>query len=454
MRCKVRFDQLIGFVSILSLALAGCGGTAVATFTPQAAVTVAPTSSLATPAVTNTPVQPSATRPPSTATLTPTSRPTTPAVTNTPAQPAAPSRPLSFKLSVEPVQSGFQRPVYLTQPDDGTDRLFVVEQPGRIRVLTNGQLRESPFLDITSQVLSTGNEQGLLSLAFHPNYASNGLFFVNYTRQSDGATVIARYHVSGDSNVADPNSASTILTINQPQANHNGGLVMFGPDGYLYIGMGDGGGQGDQHGTIGNGQDLNALLGKLLRIDVNREPYAIPSSNPFANKPGARPEIWASGFRNPWRFSFDRATRDLYIADVGQNIYEEIDFQPASSTGGENYGWRLMEGKHCFDPRTNCNSSGLTLPVLEYDHGSGCSVTGGYVYRGAKYPWLAGLYLFAYYCTGLTWSAERNTSGAWEMTERMHVNFQTSSFGQDRAGELYLVGHNNGTIYRLVSTLP
>jgi glucose/arabinose dehydrogenase len=216
--------------------------------------------------------------------------------------------------------------VYLTQPDDGTDRLFVVEQPGRIRVLTNGQLRESPFLDITSQVLSTGNEQGLLSLAFHPNYASNGLFFVNYTRQPDGATVIARYRVSGDPNVADPNSASTILTINQPQANHNGGLVMFGPDGYLYIGMGDGGGQGDQHGTIGNGQNLNALLGKLLRIDVNREPYAIPSSNPFANKPGARPEIWASGFRNPWRFSFDRATRDLYIADVGQNIYEEIDF--------------------------------------------------------------------------------------------------------------------------------
>jgi glucose/arabinose dehydrogenase len=343
--------------------------------------------------------------------------------------------------------------VYLTQPDDGTDRLFVVEQPGRIRVIANGQLRESPFLDITSQVLSAGNEQGLLSLAFHPNYKSNGLFFVNYTRQPDGATVIARYRVSGDPNVADPNSASTILTINQPQVNHNGGLVMFGPDGYLYIGMGDGGGQGDQHGTIGNGQDLNALLGKLLRIDVNREPYAIPSSNPFANKPGARPEIWASGLRNPWRFSFDRATRDLYIADVGQNTYEEIDFQPASSTGGENYGWRLMEGKHCFDPRTNCNPSGLTLPVLEYDHGAGCSVTGGYVYRGAKYPWLDGLYLFADYCTGLTWSAERNTSGAWEMTERMHLNFQTSSFGQDRAGELYLVGHNNGTIYRLVSTL-
>ena len=441
---------MIGFVSILSLTLAGCAGSAVVTL-PQAAVTVAPTASLATPAVTSALAQPAATPPSVPATLAATPRPATPAATNAAAQPP---QALSFRLSVEPVQSGFERPVYLTQPDDSTDRLFVVEQPGRIRVVANSQLLESPFLDITSQVLSTGNEQGLLSLAFHPNYKSNGLFFVDYTRQPDGATVIARYHVSGDPNVADPNGASAILTIDQPQANHNGGLVMFGPDGYLYIGMGDGGGQGDQHGTAGNGQNLNALLGKLLRIDVNREPYAIPSSNPFANKPGARPEIWASGLRNPWRFSFDRATRDLYIADVGQDTYEEIDFQPASSSGGENYGWRLMEGRHCYDPRTNCNPSGLTLPVLEYDHGSGCSVTGGYVYRGARYPWLDGLYLFADYCTGLTWSAARNTSGAWEMTERMRVNFQTSSFGQDRAGELYLVGHNDGTIYRLVSTLP
>jgi glucose/arabinose dehydrogenase len=379
-----------------------------------------------------------------TATSAPTQRPATP----------TPPRPRSFTLSVEPVQSGFERPVYLTQPDDGTDRSFVVEQSGRIRVIANGRLLESPFLDITSLVLSTGGEQGLLSMAFHPSYKSNGIFFVDYTRQPDGATVVARYRVSGDPNVADPNSASTILTIAQPQANHNGGLVQFGPDGYLYIGAGDGGGQGDQHGATGNGQNLDVLLGKLLRIDVSREPYAIPSSNPFANKPGARPEIWAWGLRNPWRFSFDRATGDLYIADVGQDTYEEVDFQPASSSGGENYGWRLMEGKHCFESRLACLRPGLTLPILEYSHQSGCSITGGYVYRGSKYPWLSGLYFFADYCTGITWSAERSASGAWEMTQRMKVDLQVSSFGQDRAGELYLLGHNDGTIYRLVSTSP
>jgi glucose/arabinose dehydrogenase len=254
--------------------------------------------------------------------------------------------------------------------------------------------------------------------------------------------------------VADPSSATVILTIPQPEANHNGGLVQFGPDGYLYIGIGDGGGAGDRHGTIGNGQELASLLGKLLRIDVNRSPYAIPTSNPFKDRAGARPEIWAFGLRNPWRWSFDRRTGDLYIADVGQDKYEEIDLQPASSRGGENYGWRLMEGKHCFNPSSGCEQTGLTMPVAEYDHSKGCSVTGGYVYRGARYPWLDGLYFFADYCSGIVWTLDRNPSGAWEMVERARVSFQPSSFGQDQAGELYLVGHNDGTVYHLVSTTP
>jgi glucose/arabinose dehydrogenase len=342
--------------------------------------------------------------------------------------------------------------VYLTHAGDGSGRLFVVEQAGQIKIITDGKSPAMLFLDITALVDSSANERGLLSIAFHPDYKSNGFFFVNYTRQPDGATVIARYHVSNDPNVADPDSAVVILTIPQPEVNHNGGLVKFGPDGYLYIGMGDGGGGGDRHGTIGNGQDLTTLLGKILRIDVNGSPYAIPASNPFRGKADARPEIWAYGLRNPWRWSFDRRTGDLYIADVGQNVYEEIDFQPASSSGGENYGWRLMEGKHCFNPSSGCEQAGLTMPVAEYSHSDGCSVTGGYVYRGVQYPWLDGLYFFADYCSGKLWTLSRDPSGAWEKVERAQVDSQPSSFGEDQAGELYLVGHGDGTIYRLVST--
>jgi glucose/arabinose dehydrogenase len=339
-------------------------------------------------------------------------------------------------LDVEPVVSGLEQPVYVTHAGD--DRLFVVEQPGQVRVIANGELLDTPFLDIVPLVNSNGFEQGLLSIAFHPNYATNGEFFVNYTRQPDGATIIARYRVSSDPNVADPNSAEVLLTIPQPERNHNGGLVKFGPDGYLYIGMGDGGGAGDRHGTIGNGQDPNALLGKLLRMNVETGEVS----------------IWAMGLRNPWRFSFDRATGDLYIADVGQGDYEEINFQPASSAGGENYGWRIMEGAHCFDPGTGCDQTGLVLPVAEYNHAFGCSVTGGYVYRGSAYPWLNGVYVFADYCTGIVWSLARDASGAWDMQRRMDVSFTVSSFGEDLAGELYLTGHTDGTVYRLTSTSP
>jgi glucose/arabinose dehydrogenase len=365
--------------------------------------------------------------------------PAAPSTTSEPTQPPAtltPAPPVSFTLGVEPIASGFVEPVYVTSAGD--ERLFVVEQAGRILVVDDRTALEPPFLDISPLVNSRGNEQGLLGLAFHPDYASNGEFFVNYTRQPDGATIVARYRVSGNPNAADPNSAEILLTVDQPEANHNGGQIAFGPDGYLYIGMGDGGGAGDRHGTIGNAQDPNALLGKMLRMDVATGDVS----------------IWAKGLRNPWRFSFDRATGDLYITDVGQGSYEEINFQPASSQGGENYGWRIMEGAHCFNPRQGCDQAGLVLPIAEYDHGSGCSVTGGYAYRGARYPWLSGVYLFADYCTGIVWSLARDARGEWIMAERLDVDFSVSSFGEDAPGELYLVGHDDGVIYRLTATSP
>ena len=344
------------------------------------------------------------------------------------------------------VDSGLTRPTYLTHADD--DRLFVTEQPGRIRIIQAGQLLDQPFLDLTDKVLSTGNEQGLLSVAFHPAYKTNGQFFVYYVRQPDGAIVIERYTVSKDDpNLADPGSAHTLLVIDHSQAaNHNGGQLQFGPDGYLYLGTGDGGGQGDQHGQAGNGQNRQVLLGKLLRIDVTgQDTYAIPPTNPFGN------EIWAYGLRNPWRFSFDRATGDLYIADVGQDTYEEVDFQPALSKGGENYGWRIMEGLHCYNPQAGCDRTGLVLPVAEYTHAvGGCAITGGYVYRGSKYPALQGLYFFGDYCSGLLWSLQRDPGGQWHMTKQLSTGLLISSFGEDAQGELYLVDHN-GAIYQLVA---
>ena len=350
-----------------------------------------------------------------------------------------------FEIDLAPVVEGsLTRPTYLTHAGD--DRLFVVEQPGRIRLIQDGQMLDRPFLDITAKVSTNGNERGLLSVAFHPDYKANGQFFVNYTRQPDGATVIERYTVSGDDlDRADDQSGQVILTIAQPEANHNGGQLQFGPDGYLYIGMGDGGGAGDQHGAIGNAQDPKALLGKMLRIDVtNQDTYALPASNPSGN------EIWASGVRNPWRFSFDRSTGDLYLADVGQNTYEEVDFQPAASQGGENYGWRVMEASHCFDPREGCDQSGLVLPVAEYSHAvGGCSITGGYVYRGSQYPVLQGAYFFGDYCSGIIWSLQRD-GDQWQMTQRLESGLRISSFGEDVNGELYVVDHG-GAVYQLIA---
>lgn len=405
------------------------------------------------PRVTVSPARPTT----ESATTVPTVRPPTampptktlPPATNTPlptatASPTAEAVSTSDEIALEAVVSSLTRPDYLTHAGDA--RLFVIEQPGRIRIIENGQLLDKPFLDIVDRVTSDGNEQGLLSVAFEPDYVQTGRFYVNYTRKGDGATIVERYQVSAsDPNVADKSSASEVIVIKQTEANHNGGLIKFGPDGYLYVGMGDGGGAGDRHGSIGNGQDPSALLGKMLRLDVvNQATYAIPPTNPFGN------EIWALGVRNPWRFSFDRATGDLYIADVGQNQYEEVNFQPAASAGGENYGWRIMEGAHCFNPQNNCDQAGLVLPIAEYSHAEGCSVTGGYVYRGARYPALQGQYFFADYCIGTIWSLTRGTSGEWSRTDRLAADVRVSSFGEDANGELYVIDHS-GTVYRMTA---
>ncbi|MBI4671415.1 MAG: PQQ-dependent sugar dehydrogenase [Chloroflexi bacterium] len=396
-----------------------------------------------TDAPTATKIPPTATQVPPTATKTP----TRPAPTDT----RVASNNGSFSLAAEPLISDLTRPVFVTHAGDGTGRLFVVEQPGRIWIAENGRLRAEPFLDIRDKITTRGNEQGLLGLAFHPDYKNNGLFFVNYSRAQDGDNVIARYRVSDDPNTADANSEQILFTVDGLEPNHNGGMLAFGPDGYLYVGTGDGGGAGDRHGSIGNGQNLNTLLGKILRLDVNADTYQIPPTNPFVNQANARPEIWAYGLRNPWRFSFDRATGDLYIADVGQNSKEEVDFQPASSKGGENYGWRILEGDECYDENQNCARNDLIAPIVFYSHDLGCSITGGYVYRGQKYPWLVGTYIFADYCSGIVWATTRNANGQWQTNRVGKFDDDISSFGEDEVGELYVVGHGNGVIYKLTA---
>lgn len=287
----------------------------------------------------------------------------------------------------------------------------------------------------------------MLGLAFHPNYRANGLFFVYYTN-TEGNIQVSRYRVSAsDRNVANKNSAAKIITIPHPNfGNHNGGQLQFGPDGFLYIGVGDGGSGGD---PPNNAQNRQVLLGKLLRLDVDHGlPYQIPVGNPFVGVSDARPEIWAFGLRNPWRFSFDRQTGDLFIGDVGQGSFEEVDLQRRAGSGGQNYGWRLMEGKHCYDPGANCNPGGLTLPILEYSHAGGnCSITGGYRYRGAKIPSLRGAYIYADFCSGRIFRA-RPTNGTWSAIQLADTGFGVSTFGEDAAGELY-VADLNAAVYRI-----
>ena len=346
--------------------------------------------------------------------------------------------------ALEAVASGLDRPVYLTHSGDGLQRLFLVEKPGRVRLLRDGNLLPDPYLDIHDRVGSAGSEQGLLGLAFHPRFAENGQFFVDYT-DLNGNTVISRFQADPSADQIEASSEKVLLRIDQPYANHNGGVLAFGPDGFLYIGVGDGGSAGDPFGA---GQRLNTLLGKILRLDVdNGDPYALPPDNPLSGQSDARPEIWATGLRNPWRFSFDRATREMWIGDVGQNQYEEIDLQPAGA-GGLNYGWNAMEALHDYQGGYR---EGLTLPVWEYDHSQGCSVTGGYVYRGQALPALGGVYLFGDYCAGTVWALARTPEGGWNAVALLATGLNISSFGEDEAGEVYLVDLG-GSIYRIVAT--
>lgn len=376
------------------------------------------------------------------------------------------------------VASGLVRPVHITHAGDGSGRLFIVEQRGRIYIL-NGELAETPFLNIEDRVESPasggGNEEGLLSLAFPPGYEDKGYFYVYYTMR-DGDNVLSRFYLSGDPNLADPDSEEQVLVFPHPQyRNHNGGQIAFGPDGYLYIGTGDGGGGGD---PLENAQDPSSLNGKLLRIDPERETtktafklyaappywvlgckaqnrppnedYAIPEDNPFTNDPAFRPEIWALGLRNPWRFSFDRQNGDLYIADVGQNRWEEINVQPADSPGGENYGWNIMEGEECYGANT-CDTTGLTLPVYSYPifSSSDCSVTGGFVYRGQKYPALDGVYIYGDFCSGRIWGLQQQEDNVWHNGLLANTNFMISSFGEDEDGEVYVADMTGGGIYKI-----
>ena len=353
--------------------------------------------------------------------------------------------PAAFKLTE--VAAGFTRPLYVTQARDDSNRIFLVEQVGKIWILKDGLIQSPPYLDI-EDLISPGaltqpfSEQGLLGLAFHPDYRDNGVFFVNYTDRR-GSTVVARYHVErGNPDAADAGSGQNLFQLTQPYANHNGGHIEFGPDGYLYIALGDGGAAND---PLGAGQNRQLLLGSLLRIDVDSaEPYAIPPDNPFVDDATARGEIWAYGLRNVWRFSFDRLTGDLYMADVGQNQWEEINFQGADSIGGENYGWNVWEGNHFF---AGGSASNHTPPIFEYSHALGCSVTGGVIYRGAAIPDLQAVYLFGDWCSGRIWGLWRDHELAWQTQELMKTDIPISSFGEDEAGEVYVIDYG-GALYR------
>lgn len=355
--------------------------------------------------------------------------------------------PAGTGARLQEVVTGLSVPLYLTAPA-GDARLFIVEKTGGIRIVKDGALLPDPFLDLSAQV-SSGSEQGLLGLAFDPEYATNGRFVVHYTDPA-GNTALSRFQVSADPDRADPASEQLILTAAQPASNHNGGQVAFGPDGFLYLGLGDGGSSGDPEGR---GQDPSDLLGSILRVDLRAgDPYTVPADNPFAGNPNARPEVWSYGLRNPWRFSFDRATGDLYIADVGETQVEEIDVStPADGAGrGVNYGWSIMEGSQCFRG-SGCDRTGLTLPVLEYSHQEGCSVTGGYVYRGSSIPELQGHYFYADFCQGWVRSF-RYTGGA--VTDEaswptLSPGGPIVSFGEDSAGELYILQAGGG-VFRIV----
>lgn len=411
---------------LIAFVLQACAG-ATSTATPRPPATEAPAQPT-TPAQAPTPSLPTA-------------PPTTAAATEAPT--AIPD--VTVRPALELVVDGLDKPTDLTHAGDGSGLLYITEQPGRVRVMRDGRLLETPFLDLTDRVGSRGNEQGLLGIAFRPDFAQSRVFFVNYT-DTNGDTIVAGFLANADGLTADKASAWQVLKIEQPYANHNGGQIKFGPDGMLYIGMGDGGSAGDPQNFA---QNVTSLLGKMLRIDVSQssrdQPYRIPVGNPNFGD-GAPAEIWAIGLRNPWRFSFDRLTGDMFIADVGQNKVEEINFQPANQ-GGQNYGWKLREG---FEPYAgDPGSAVLTDPIHQYDHRGGeCSVTGGYVYRGSAVPALIGAYIYGDFCSGTIWTLRPN-GGEWANETLFRTDYNITSFGEDEAGELYVLDRA-GAIYKLV----
>lgn len=422
-------------LGLLLTLLAGCGGASSPT------PTAPPPSGASPPAASAGVPSP---RPPATA-----SPRSSPPASSTPPS-AAPGDPAGVALALEPLVRGLAAPLFATGAGDGSGRLFVVEQPGRIRVVRDGRLLETPFLDISDRVRS-GGEQGLLGLAFHPGFGTgDDRFYVDYTGL-DGNTVISEFRSVGPER-ADPATERIILRIDQPFPNHNGGMLAFGPDGRLYVGTGDGGSAGD---PFDNGQRLDTLLGKLLRIDPEPDgpaPYRVPGDNPFVGSPGGRSEIWALGLRNPWRFSFDRLTGQLWIADVGQDRYEEIDRAPEELGRGANYGWARMEGRHCYPSGEGCASADFVLPVAEYGHDLGCSVTGGYVYRGAAFSALAGVYVFGDYCSGRIWGLASGGGGEQAPVLLLESGRTISSFGEDDTGELYLTDLADGSLWRVTAT--
>jgi len=382
------------------------------------------------------------------------------------------------KLSSVLIADGYKKPVFITSYPNNAKLLYIVEQAGLIKIINDGKKLSRPFFDINKRVVNPnrpGDERGLLGFAFHPNHTNNGKFYINYM-DNDGNTIISEFSTNSELR-ADHKSERIILKLKQPYGNHNGGDIQFGPDGYLYISIGDGGKAGD---PLNAGQDLSSLFGKIIRIDIEQKPYGIPKSNPFFGQKDKREEIWAWGLRNVWRFSFDKQTGDKYLADVGQNKWEEVNFEPASSKGGLNYGWRIMEANHCYDPKENCPTEGLIKPIIEYPNDAnhpafafriieelsfsetdveGCSVTGGYVYRGQKIKSMQGQYIFGDYCSGNIWTLKVVNGKAINFknrTEEINIGggeFTTyiSSFGQDSDGEIYIIDYNGG-IYKLIES--
>jgi glucose/arabinose dehydrogenase len=353
----------------------------------------------------------------------------------------------SIKLVL--VTKGLDSPVAMDFPKDNSGRLFICEQTGKIKIVSAGKIKDKTFLDVSKKLARINkvySEKGLLGIAFHPSYKTNGRFFIYYSapttnKEFDHKSILAEYKVSADADVADAASEKIIMEIDQPQANHNGGQLTFGPDGFLYIGLGDGGGAGDEHGEKGNGQNLETLLGKILRIDINsKSPYAIPADNPFRSTPKAKPEIWAYGLRNPWRFSFDSKTGKLFCGDVGQEKWEEIDIIEK----GKNYGWRIMEGNHCYKPAASCNETGIEKPIAEYGHSEGISITGGYVYHGKDIPQMEGNYIFGDWKGNLFFLEPSGKE--WKLKQLLidgkknnDVGANVNSFGVDEKGEIYLL---------------